>query len=80
MTVKIFCASELSANSKMNLESKLKSNVSFSGGFQFSFENCNFHYLVDSSLITGFYVQCGDLEFHYDLKNQLENIITELVN
>jgi F0F1-type ATP synthase delta subunit len=75
-TIKVFAASEMDTNTKSMLENKLKNIKELNlGGDNYSVE-----YFVDTSLLTGFYIQSGDTEIHHDLKNQLEHIITELVN
>jgi F0F1-type ATP synthase delta subunit len=75
-TIKIISASEMDSSTKSMLENKLQNIKGLNlGGYNYSVE-----YFVDPSLLTGFYIQSGDIEIHHDLKNQLEHIITELVN
>jgi len=66
----ITTAIELSQEVKLNLEPKL--NTKFG-------KDHNIIYKVDQTLLLGMVIHVGDTEYHYDLQDQIEFILLELL-
>lgn len=65
----IFSPSDISADFKNQLESKL---VAKFGSFPIE-------YKIDKSLIAGLVIRLGDQEYHYDLRTQLDYILEHVL-
>ena len=63
-------AIEISNDLKTILEVKLKAKYP---------ENYTFEYMQDPSILVGLVIQVGDMEYHYDLKDQVDFILMELL-
>jgi F0F1-type ATP synthase delta subunit len=68
--ITITSATELSQEIKLSLESKLNSKYG---------DGHNFVYKTNKSLLLGLVIQLGDTEYHYDLQDQIEFILLELL-
>ena len=69
-TIIVKSAIELSNDLKPTLEAKLKAKYP---------EKNAFEYLLDPTILAGLVIQVGDMEYHYDLKGQVDFILMELL-
>jgi len=69
-TIIIRSAVELTNDLKAVLEAKLKAKYA---------DKDTFEYLLDPSILVGLVVQVDDMEYHYDLRDQIDFILMELL-
>ena len=69
-TIIVRSAIEIPNDLKEVLETKLKAKYSTKDAFE---------YVLDSSILVGLVVQVDDMEYHYDLRDQVDFILMELL-
>ena len=68
--IKIVSAIDIESSLKTSLESKLQAKYG---------TDCTFEYKIDTSILAGLIVQVDDMEYHYDLRDQIDFILLELL-
>ena len=69
-SIKIVSAIDIEPSLKTELEAKLKA--------RYGSEN-TFEYFLDPSILAGIVVKVDDMEYHYDLRDQIDFILLELL-
>ena len=68
--IKIISSVDIESSLKISLEAKLQGKY----GTERAFE-----YKIDVSILAGLIVQVDDMEYHYDLRDQIDFILLELL-